>query len=48
MGGRLPPAPTKLGLGLEFDREAARRLPYQPGGATRPLLHRADSAFTNW
>ncbi|MGH2356161.1 MAG: galactonate dehydratase [Chloroflexota bacterium] len=40
--------PTKPGLGLEFDREAARRLPYQPGGATRPLLHRADGAFTNW
>ncbi len=40
--------PTKPGLGIEFDREAARKLPYQPGGVTRPLLHRDDGGFTNW
>jgi galactonate dehydratase len=40
--------PTKPGLGIEFDREAARKLPYQPGGVRRPLLHRADGSFTNW
>jgi galactonate dehydratase len=40
--------PTKPGLGIEFDREAARRLPYQPGGAHRPMLHREDGSFTNW
>ena len=41
-------APTKPGLGVEFDREAARRMPYQPGGPMRPLLHRDDGSFTNW
>ncbi|MBI3972419.1 MAG: galactonate dehydratase [Chloroflexi bacterium] len=40
--------PTGPGLGIEFDREAARRLPYQPGGPSRPLLHRDDGSFTNW
>jgi L-alanine-DL-glutamate epimerase-like enolase superfamily enzyme len=40
--------PTRPGLGIEFDREAARRLPYQPGGAGRTLLHREDGSFTNW
>ena len=40
--------PTKPGLGIEFDREAARKLPYSPGGVTRPLLHRDDGSFTNW
>lgn len=34
------------GLGIEFDREAARKHPYQ----ARPLprLHRLDGSFTNW
>jgi L-alanine-DL-glutamate epimerase-like enolase superfamily enzyme len=45
--GHLLP-PTRPGLGIEFDREAARRLPYQPGGPSRPLLQRADGSFTNW
>jgi galactonate dehydratase len=40
--------PTKPGLGIEFDVEAARRMPYQPGGPMRPLLHRDDGSFTNW
>jgi galactonate dehydratase len=40
--------PTKPGLGLEFDRDAARRLPYQPGAGARTLLHRDDGSFTNW
>jgi galactonate dehydratase len=40
--------PTKPGLGIEFDREAARRLPYQPGATGRALLHRDDGSFTNW
>jgi L-alanine-DL-glutamate epimerase-like enolase superfamily enzyme len=40
--------PTKPGLGIEFDIGAARRMPYQPGGVMRPLLHRDDGSFTNW
>ena len=40
--------PTQPGLGIEFDREAARKLPYQEGGVRRPLLHRDDGSFTNW
>lgn len=38
--------PTRPGLGIEFDREAARKHPYQ----ARPLprLHRLDGSFTNW
>jgi L-alanine-DL-glutamate epimerase-like enolase superfamily enzyme len=40
--------PTAPGLGIEFDREAARRLPYQPGAGRRAWLHRADGSFTNW
>jgi galactonate dehydratase len=40
--------PTAPGLGIEFDRAAARKLPYQPGATGRNLLHRADGSFTNW
>ena len=40
--------PTAPGLGIEFDLEAARRLPYQPGATSRNLLHRDDGSFTNW
>ena len=40
--------PTKPGLGIAFDVEAARRRPYKPGGPMRPLLHRDDGSFTNW
>jgi len=39
--------PDRPGLGIEFDREAARRHPLQPG-ATRPSLRRLDGSFTNW
>jgi galactonate dehydratase len=44
--GHLLP-PTKPGLGIEFDLEAARRL---RGAAVprRTLLHREDGSFTNW
>jgi L-alanine-DL-glutamate epimerase-like enolase superfamily enzyme len=39
--------PTRPGLGIEFDREAAKRLPMQsrPG---RRGLRRLDGSFTNW
>lgn len=40
--------PTAPGLGVEFDREAARRLPYQSQSTDRPLLRRDDGSFTNW
>jgi L-alanine-DL-glutamate epimerase-like enolase superfamily enzyme len=40
--------PTKPGLGIEFDREAARKLPYPAEGVRRELLHRDDGSFTNW
>ncbi|MEY4408001.1 MAG: D-galactonate dehydratase [Chloroflexota bacterium] len=40
--------PTAPGLGIVFDREAARRLPYKPSGPVRPILHRDDGSFTNW
>jgi len=39
-------APTAPGLGIEFDREAAKRYPYRP--ARLPTLRRADGSFTNW
>jgi galactonate dehydratase len=35
------------GLGVEFDREAARAREFR-GSAKLPLLRRADGAFTNW
>ena len=34
------------GLGIEFDREAARKHPFQMGEL--PQLHRLDGSFTNW
>jgi L-alanine-DL-glutamate epimerase-like enolase superfamily enzyme len=34
------------GLGVEFDREAAKAHPFQP--TELPHLHRADGSFTNW
>lgn len=38
--------PTRPGLGVVFDREAARRSPFQ---MTEPAhLHREDGSFTNW
>ena len=39
-------APTQPGLGVEFDREAARRYPFQV--AELPHLRRLDNSFTNW
>lgn len=38
--------PTRPGLGIEFDREAARRHPFQI--ADLPRLVRADGSITNW
>jgi galactonate dehydratase len=38
--------PTIPGLGVEFDREAARRSPFQM--VEPPHLRRADGTFTNW
>jgi len=39
-------APTRPGLGIEFDREAARKRPFQMQPA--PLFRRRDGALTNW
>ena len=39
-------APTQPGLGVEFDREAARRHPFQM--VELPHLRRLDGSFTNW
>jgi galactonate dehydratase len=38
--------PTRPGLGIEFDREAAKKSPFQIG--QRPPLKRADGSLTNW
>jgi galactonate dehydratase len=38
--------PTRPGLGIEFDREAARKHPFQ--ARELPNLHRLDGSFTNW
>ncbi len=43
--GHLLP-PTRPGLGIEFDREAARAHPFQM--ASGPRLTRLDGSFTNW
>lgn len=43
-GSLLPP--TRPGLGVEFDREAARRHPFQM--TEPPHLRRTDGSFTNW
>ncbi len=43
-GYLLPPAGP--GLGVEFDREAARRNPFRP--TELPHLRRLDGSFTNW
>jgi galactonate dehydratase len=43
-GSLLPP--TQPGIGVEFDREAAKRHPYQM--AELPHLRRPDGGFTNW
>lgn len=38
--------PTRPGLGIEFDREAAKKYPFQM--SELPQLRRADGGFTNW
>jgi galactonate dehydratase len=38
--------PTRPGLGIEFDREAARRSPFRMTEPTH--LRRLDGSFTNW
>ena len=38
--------PTEPGLGIEFDREAARKLPRMD--REMPMLRRLDGSFTNW
>jgi len=38
--------PTRPGLGIEFDREAAKKHPFQM--AELPHLHRLDGSVTNW
>ena len=38
--------PTGPGLGVEFDREAAKKHPMQE--QQRIILHRPDGGFTNW
>ncbi len=43
-GYLLPPA--RPGLGVEFDREAAKAYPFRPTELTH--LRRLDGAFTNW
>ena len=39
--------PDRPGLGVEFDREAAKKHPFQPGPG-RHHLRRLDGSFTNW
>jgi L-alanine-DL-glutamate epimerase-like enolase superfamily enzyme len=39
-------APTRPGLGIEFDREAARKHPFQM--TELPHLYRRDGSLTNW
>jgi L-alanine-DL-glutamate epimerase-like enolase superfamily enzyme len=43
--GHLLP-PTRPGLGVEFDREAAKRRPFRM--AELPHLRRTDGSVTNW
>jgi galactonate dehydratase len=38
--------PEGPGLGIEFDREAAKKHPFRQ--TELPRLHRADGSFTNW
>ena len=39
--------PTRPGLGVEFNREAAEKHAAEPGPG-RPTCHRLDGSFTNW
>jgi galactonate dehydratase len=38
--------PSKAGLGIEFDRDAAKEYSYEAGNS--PVLTREDGSFTNW
>jgi galactonate dehydratase len=38
--------PTRPGLGIEFDREAAKKHPFRM--TELPHLYRRDGSFTNW
>ncbi len=38
--------PTRPGLGIEFDREAAKQRPFRM--TELPQLRRLDGSFTNW
>ena len=38
--------PDRPGLGVEFDREAIKRYPFEITGL--PIIRRADGSFTNW
>jgi galactonate dehydratase len=38
--------PTRPGLGIEFDREVAKKFPFRL--TEPPHLHRQDGSFTNW
>ncbi len=38
--------PVQPGIGVEFNREVARRHPFQP--TELPHLRRLDGSFTNW
>jgi mannonate dehydratase len=38
--------PTRPGLGIDFDRDAARKHPFQI--AELPQLRRLDGSITNW
>ena len=38
--------PERPGLGIEFDREAVKRYPFEP--TELPKLRRVDGSFTNW
>jgi hypothetical protein len=39
-------APTRPGLGVEFDREAAKRRPFRM--TELPHVRRLDGSLTNW
>ena len=45
--GHLLP-PDRPGLGIEFDREAAKAHRSEQQGSDRPQLQRLDGSFTNW
>jgi L-alanine-DL-glutamate epimerase-like enolase superfamily enzyme len=38
--------PSRPGLGIQFDRDAARKSPFRM--TENPHLHRLDGSLTNW